>query len=77
MITFDDTRLDQYTAALLEPEPPWILGVFFIMTVALDRPWLYEPATGSPLPTWVTPSAPHTWDHHNVKTIHRSKPTAG
>ncbi|MGZ5221939.1 MAG: hypothetical protein ACXWC7_17770, partial [Chitinophagaceae bacterium] len=38
LITFDDTRLDQFTAALPELNKFGFKGAFFIMTVALGKP---------------------------------------
>ena len=38
MLTFDDTDLSQYTDALPEMNKAGFKGVFFIMTVSLNRP---------------------------------------
>jgi peptidoglycan/xylan/chitin deacetylase (PgdA/CDA1 family) len=38
MLTFDDTKLDQYTTAIPEMKKYGFKGVFFIMTVSLGKP---------------------------------------
>ena len=67
MITFDDTRLDQYTAALPELNRHGFKGVFFIMTVALDRPGYMSRQQVKDLSDLGHTIGSHTWDHHNVK----------
>src|SRR5258707_1625435 len=68
MLTFDDTDEDQYTVAWPEMKKYGFKGVFFIMTVSLNR-----------LPHYMTKDqvkelynagnviGSHTWDHHNVR----------
>jgi peptidoglycan/xylan/chitin deacetylase (PgdA/CDA1 family) len=68
MLTFDDTDEDQYTVAWPEMKKYGFKGVFFIMTVSLNR-----------LPHYMTKDqvrelygagnviGSHTWDHHNFR----------
>jgi peptidoglycan/xylan/chitin deacetylase (PgdA/CDA1 family) len=68
MLTFDDTDEDQYTVAWPEMKKYGFKGVFFVMTVSLNR-----------LPHYMTKQqvkelfdagnviGSHTWDHHNVR----------
>jgi peptidoglycan/xylan/chitin deacetylase (PgdA/CDA1 family) len=68
MLTFDDTDEDQYTVAFPEMKKYGFKGVFFVMTVSLNR-----------LPHYMTKQqvkelfdagnviGSHTWDHHNVR----------
>jgi peptidoglycan/xylan/chitin deacetylase (PgdA/CDA1 family) len=68
MLTFDDTDEDQYTVAWPEMKKYGFKGVFFVMTVSLNR-----------LPHYMTKEqvkelfdagnviGSHTWDHHNVR----------
>jgi peptidoglycan/xylan/chitin deacetylase (PgdA/CDA1 family) len=68
MITFDDTRLDQYTAALPELNKHGFKGVFFIMTVSLGRPGYMSADQVKKLADEGHTIGSHTWDHKNVKT---------
>jgi peptidoglycan/xylan/chitin deacetylase (PgdA/CDA1 family) len=68
MLTFDDTDEDQYVVAWPEMKKYGFRGVFFIMTISLNK-----------LPHYMTKDqvkelyaagnviGSHTWDHHNVK----------
>jgi peptidoglycan/xylan/chitin deacetylase (PgdA/CDA1 family) len=67
MITFDDTRLDQYTTALPELNKHGFKGVFFIMTVSLDRPGYMTKQEVKQLSDEGHVIGSHTWDHHSVK----------
>lgn len=67
MITFDDTRMDQYTAALPELDKHGFKGVFFIMTVSLGRPGYMSAKEVKELSDAGHTIGSHTWDHHNVK----------
>jgi len=67
MITFDDTRLDQYTLGLSELNKYGFKGVFFIMTVSLGRPGYMSTEQVKQLSDEGHIIGSHTWDHHNVK----------
>ncbi|MFD2515540.1 polysaccharide deacetylase family protein [Pontibacter locisalis] len=67
MITFDDTNLDQYTNAVPELEKYGFKGVFFIMTVSLNRPRYMTREQVKDLSDKGHAIGSHTWDHHNVK----------
>jgi peptidoglycan/xylan/chitin deacetylase (PgdA/CDA1 family) len=67
MLTFDDTRLDQYTTALPEMKKYGFKGVFFIMTVSLGRPGYMSKEQVKQLSDEGHIIGSHTWDHHNVK----------
>lgn len=67
MITFDDTRLDQYTSALPELNKNGFKGVFFIMTVSLGRPGYMSREQVKQLSDQGHTIGSHTWDHKNVK----------
>ena len=67
MITFDDTRLDQFTAALPELNKYGFKGAFFIMTVALGRPGYMSKEQVKQLSDEGHVIGSHTWDHHSVK----------
>lgn len=67
MITFDDTRLDQYTAALPELNKHGYKAVFFIMTVALGKPGYMSREQVKQLADEGHTIGSHTYDHKNVK----------
>jgi peptidoglycan/xylan/chitin deacetylase (PgdA/CDA1 family) len=67
MITFDDTRLDQYTSALPELNRHNFKAVFFIMTVSLGRPGYMSAEQVKHLSDNGHTIGSHTWDHKNVK----------
>lgn len=67
MLTFDDTRLDQYTVGLTEMNKYGFKGVFFIMTVSLGRPGYMSADQVKQLSDAGHTIGSHTWDHHNVK----------
>ena len=67
MITFDDTRMDQFTIANPELAKHNFKGVYFIMTVSLGRPGYMSAAEVKELSDEGNTIGSHTWDHHNVK----------
>jgi len=67
MITFDDTDLEQYTVALPELKKYGFKGVFFIMTVSLNRPNYMTRDQVKLLAAEGHEIGSHTWDHRNVK----------
>jgi peptidoglycan/xylan/chitin deacetylase (PgdA/CDA1 family) len=68
MISFDDTRVDQYSVALPEMNKYSFKGVYFIMTVSLGRPGYMTTAQVKQLSDEGHAIGSHTWDHKNVKT---------
>lgn len=67
MLTFDDTKLDQFTVAAPELEKYGFKGVFFVMTVSLGRPNYMSREQVKALSDAGHVIGSHTWDHHNVK----------
>lgn len=67
MLTFDDTKLDQFTVAAPELEKYGFKGVFFVMTVSLGRPNYMSREQVKALADAGHAIGSHTWDHHNVK----------
>ncbi len=67
MITFDDTRAEQYTIADRELSKYGFKGVFFIMTVSLGRPGYMTKEEVKQLSDEGNTIGSHTWDHSNVK----------
>lgn len=67
MITFDDTRLDQYTVAVPELSRHNYKGVYFIMTVSLNRPGYMTNEQVKEISDAGNTIGSHTWDHHNVR----------
>jgi len=67
MITFDDTRMEQYTIGSEEMNKYGFKGVFFIMTVALDKPGYMTREDVKQLANEGDVIGSHTWDHSNVK----------
>lgn len=66
MITFDDTKEDQYTVAAPEMKKYGFKGVFFIMTVAINRPNYMTKEQIKDLSDKGHEIGAHTWDHHMV-----------
>ncbi len=67
MLTFDDTKLDQYTVAIPEMKKYGFKGVFFIMTVSLGKPNYMSKAQVKELSDAGHIIGSHTYDHQNVK----------
>ncbi|WP_210463463.1 polysaccharide deacetylase family protein [Rufibacter roseolus] len=67
MLTFDDTKLDQYTVAKPELDKYGFKGVFFIMTVSIGRPNYMTKEQIKELSDAGHVIGSHTYDHHNVK----------
>lgn len=67
MLTFDDTKLDQYTVAIPEMKKYGFKGVFFIMTVSLGKPNYMTKAQVKELSDAGHVIGSHTYDHQNVK----------
>ena len=67
MLTFDDTDLDQYTLAKPVMDKYQFKGVFFIMTVALNKPRYMSREQVKQLSDEGHVIGSHTWDHMNVK----------
>lgn len=67
LITFDDTRLDQYTAALPILDQHQYKAAFYIMTVSLGRPGYMSREQVADLHRKGHSIGSHTWDHQNVK----------
>lgn len=67
MLTFDDTKLDQYTTAIPEMKKYGFKGVFFIMTVSLGKPNYMSKAQVKELSDAGHVIGSHTYDHQNVK----------
>lgn len=67
MLTFDDTKLDQYTVAKPELDKYGFKGVFFIMTVSIGRPNYMTKEQIKELAEQGHVIGSHTYDHHNVK----------
>jgi peptidoglycan/xylan/chitin deacetylase (PgdA/CDA1 family) len=66
MITFDDTRGEQYTIGAAEMEKYGFKGVFFVMTVSINRPNYLTKEQIAALSDTGHVIAAHTWDHHRV-----------
>jgi peptidoglycan/xylan/chitin deacetylase (PgdA/CDA1 family) len=73
MLTFDDTDLSQYTDALPELDKAGFKGVFFIMTVSLNRPGYMSREQVKALSDQGHVIGSHTWDHQNVKKLKEEK----
>jgi peptidoglycan/xylan/chitin deacetylase (PgdA/CDA1 family) len=66
MISFDDTDLDQYTVGKTEMDKYGFKGVYFIMTISLNRPRYMSVEQVKNLSDSGHTIASHTWDHHMV-----------
>lgn len=66
MITFDDTRGEQFSIGASEMEKYGFKGVFFVMTVAINRPNYLSSDEIKKLADASHEVAAHTWDHHMV-----------
>jgi peptidoglycan/xylan/chitin deacetylase (PgdA/CDA1 family) len=67
MLTYDDTDLGQYTVAFPEMQKYQFKGLYFIMTVSLNRPNYMSKLQVKELSDAGNVIGSHTWDHHNVK----------
>lgn len=73
MLTFDDTDVDQFTIANPTLKKYGFKGVYFVMTVSLNRPHYMTTAQVKQLSDEGNVIASHTWDHHRVdKYSHNS-----
>ena len=66
MITFDDTRGEQYSIGAAEMKKYNFKGVFFVMTVSINRPNYLNKEDIKELSDSGNCIAAHTWDHHMV-----------
>jgi peptidoglycan/xylan/chitin deacetylase (PgdA/CDA1 family) len=66
MITFDDTREEQFRIGATEMEKYGFKGVFFIMTVSINRPGYMSKEQIKSLSDNGHVVGAHTWDHHMV-----------
>lgn len=66
MITFDDTRGEQYSIGAAEMNKYGFKGVFFVMTVSINRPNYLTSDEIKKLSDDGNVVAAHTWDHHMV-----------
>ena len=67
MISFDDTRAEQYTIANQDLNKYGFKGVYFIMTVSLGRPGYMTSEEVKRLAGGGNIIGSHTWDHNSVK----------
>jgi peptidoglycan/xylan/chitin deacetylase (PgdA/CDA1 family) len=66
MLTFDDTDGEQYTLGAKEMNKNGFKGVFFIMTVSMNRPHYMTKEQIKELSDTGHDVEAHTWDHHMV-----------
>lgn len=66
MLTYDDTSEEHFTIAKPEMEKYGFKGVFFLMTISIDRPRYMTKAQIKQLADDGHAVASHTWDHHRV-----------
>ncbi|MBB1284193.1 polysaccharide deacetylase family protein [Flavisolibacter sp. BT320] len=66
MLTYDDTSEEHFTIAKQEMEKYGFKGVFFLMTISIDRPRYMTKAQIKQLADDGHAMASHTWDHHRV-----------
>ena len=66
MITFDDTRGEQFSLGATEMKKYGFKGVFFVMTVSINRPNYLTKEQIKSLSDSGNTVAAHTWDHHMV-----------
>lgn len=67
MLTYDDTDDDQFTIAAPEMKKYGFKGVYFIMTVSINRPKYMTTDQIKQLVAEGNIVTSHTWDHHSVK----------
>lgn len=66
MLTFDDTDEEQFTIGNTEMKKYGFKGVFFIMTISINRPRYMTKAQLKQLADEGNAVESHTWDHHMV-----------
>ena len=66
LITFDDTREEQFNFGATEMKKYGFKGVFFVMTVSINRPGYMSKEQIKSLSDSGNIVAAHTWDHHMV-----------
>ena len=66
MITFDDTTLEHFTIGAPEMEKNGFRGVFFIMTISINRPRYMSREQIKELKERGHAVESHTWDHNRV-----------
>lgn len=66
LITFDDTREEQFSIGATEMKKYGFKGVFFVMTVSINRPGYMSKEQIKSLSDSGNVVAAHTWDHHMV-----------
>ncbi len=66
MITFDDTDKDQFSIGATEMNKYGFKGVFFIMTISINRPGYMSEEELNQLSDSGHAIEAHTWDHHRV-----------
>jgi peptidoglycan/xylan/chitin deacetylase (PgdA/CDA1 family) len=76
MLTFDDTREEQFSIAAVEMEKYGFKGVFFIMTISINRPNYMSSEQLKKLSDRGHVISAHTWDHQNVKKLKENDWTA-
>jgi peptidoglycan/xylan/chitin deacetylase (PgdA/CDA1 family) len=67
LLTYDDTRAEQFTIAREEMNKYGFKGVFFIMTVSLGKPGYMTREEVKQLSDEGNVIGSHTWNHSNVK----------
>jgi len=66
MITYDDTREEHFTIGAAEMKKHGFKGVFFIMTISINRPNYMKAEQLKQLADEGHAVESHTWDHHQV-----------
>ncbi len=66
LITFDDTREEQFSIGAAEMKKYGFKGIFFVMTVSINRPGYMSKEQIKSLSDSGNIVAAHTWDHHMV-----------
>ncbi|MBC7847623.1 MAG: polysaccharide deacetylase family protein [Flavobacterium sp.] len=66
MITFDDTREEQFSIGAAEMNKYGFKGVFFIMTVSINRPGYMTKTQIKNLSDNGHSIGAHSWDHHPI-----------
>jgi peptidoglycan/xylan/chitin deacetylase (PgdA/CDA1 family) len=66
MISFDDTDAEQYSIGATEMNKYGFKGVYFVMTISINRPRYMKEAEIRNLSDSGHNISSHTWDHHMV-----------